>query len=339
MRVAALVSLAALLGAEGVNAHWGADFEQFMQKFGKRYSDAEKVTKFANFVDNMMAAKKLTEQAGGTATYGMTPLSDLSQAEFERLNALRVNNEDIDAHVARSAAQGHNVKTVNPVSLPTSFDWRPKGAVTEVKDQARCGSCWAFGTVASIEGNNFVKNDKLISLSEQELVSCDSNDMGCNGGLPSNAYQWMLSNNQGLETESDYSYTAGGGITGTCKVDQSKERIFLSNYQSISQDEDEIAAKLMEYGPLAVAINASGLVQSYTGGIIKGNCAGRINHAVTIVGFGEENGQKFWTIKNSWGKQYGEQGYFRMARGIGQCLVNTMVTAANVKSDAEAVFV
>merc|ERR1711977_399413 len=124
-------------------------------------------------------------------------------------------------------------------NLPTSFDWREKGAVTDVKNQGQCGSCWAFATVANIEGVNFVATKQLISLSEQELVDCDKSDNGCGGGLPSNAYKNMISNKMGLEMETKYPYQAQNE---KCEVQSSEEKVFVTNWKQISQDEDQIAA-------------------------------------------------------------------------------------------------
>jgi len=310
-------------------------FEDFVQKYGKRYTSAqEKLSRFAIFVDNLADAERRNKENDG-ARFGVTQFSDLSFEEYDRLNGFRITPEAAREFSERRARQGNDRKVHTARTLPTAFDWVSKGAVTEVKDQKVCGSCWAFGTVASIEGNNFVQNKELISLSEQELVSCDNVDHGCHGGLPENAYQWMLNNKQGLETEGDYSYHAKDE---QCAVDQSKERVFLENWQAISTDEDEIAAALMQYGPLAVGIHAGPPLQSYTGGIFQGSCAGRPNHAVTIVGFGEEDGVKFWNVKNSWGKSFGENGYFRILRGAGQCGINGHVTAAEVQVK-QAIFV
>merc|ERR1712139_651541 len=138
---------------------------------------------------------------------------------------------------------------LNTSSLPDSFDWREKGAVNEIKTQQQCGSCWAFATVANIEGAGFVENQKLLSLSEQELVDCDkkTGDEGCQGGLPSNAYKDMIQAKIGLELETDYPYTAKDG---TCKAKQSSEKAFIKDWVQISTNEDQIAAALIKYGPL-----------------------------------------------------------------------------------------
>jgi len=165
-------------------------------------------------------------------------------------------------------------------------------------------------------------------LSEQELVDCDKNDNGCNGGLPSNAYKDLISNNQGLELESSYGYTARGGA---CQADSKKEVVFLKSWVPVSTAEDDIAAALMKYGPLSIGINA-GPMQMYMGGIADPwfcNPAA-LDHGVAIVAFGKEDYKQFWVIKNSWGGSWGEEGYYRIIRGKGKCGLNRMVTTAIV---------
>jgi len=216
------------------------------------------------------------------------------------------------------------------VELPSSYDCRSQGAVNPIKDQAQCGSCWAFGTVANIEGAYVVQGKgELKSLSEQELVSCDTSDSGCNGGLPDRAYEWMIDSKSGLELESAYPYTSGTGNSGTCRKVASQEKVFINGYKDISTDEDQIAAALMQYGPLAIGINAEPM-QLYFGGIDDpADCDPQeLDHAVNIVGFGEKDGKKYWIIRNSWGKMWGEDGYYRIVRGVGRCGLNQMVSTA-----------
>jgi cathepsin F len=216
------------------------------------------------------------------------------------------------------------------IGLPEDFDWRHKGAVNPVKNQAQCGSCWAFATVANIEGAGFVSTGKLVSLSEQELVDCDkaTGDQGCGGGLPSNAFKDMVQHKFGLELEKAYPYEARNG---KCQAASSQEVSFISGWKPISTDEDQIAAALMQYGPLAIGINA-GPMQFYSGGISKPwkiLCnPKKLDHGVAIVGFGVQDSTKYWTIRNSWGATWGEQGYYRIVRGTGACGLNTMVATA-----------
>merc|ERR1712107_9652 len=181
------------------------------------------------------------------------------------------------------------------------------GAANPVKNQEQCGSCWAFATVANIEGVNFVKTQKLVSLSEQELVDCDrKSDQGCQGGLPSNAYEYLISTKTGLEAESKYPYTARDG---SCRAQKADELVFVSSWKHISTDENQIAAALVQYGPLSIGINA-GPMQWYRGGIADPwsiLCNPKsLDHGVAIVGFGSES-KPYWTIRNR-GSKLGREG-------------------------------
>jgi len=213
---------------------------------------------------------------------------------------------------------------------PTSYDWRTKGAVTPVKNQGQCGSCWAFATIGNIEGAGFVTTGKLVSLSEQELVECDrasGGDEGCKGGLPSNAYKYMIANKLGLELENDYPYT--GQDKKTCGAAPTKEKVFIGGWSPIAKDEDQIAAALVKYGPLAIGIDALPM-QLYFGGIMDLGilCPPSLDHGVTIVGFDDTGAKPYWVIKNSWGASWGEKGYLRIVKGKSACGLNQEVTTA-----------
>jgi len=331
MRV--LISLGAVVAAVEAK-DFVTKFEEFKAEYGRKYSDSvEELKGLQNFVHNVeMAAAQNAE--GSTATFShLSPLADMDFQDFDKRNSLEVTPAYLAAHEL-------NAESVHvPSDAPTSFDWTGKGAVNPVKNQGQCGSCWAFGTVANIEGANFLKTGQLVSLSEQELVDCSSSDYGCNGGLPSLAYSDMIRNHMGLEGESDYAYTAKDG---TCSLDKSKERVFVSDWKQISTNEDEIAAALVKYGPLAIGVNATPF-QMYKNGILDPWwCPSTgINHAVTLVGYGEENGKKFWKIKNSWGTGWGEAGFIRVARGnwFPTCGLNKMVTTAFIADAPSSIFV
>jgi cathepsin F len=271
----------------------------YKQQFGKTYAKGEEAAHYEIFKKNMAHAAELNEI--DTASYGWTKFSD----EERKSRPL-----DIPAYIRRTDVLLRN-------DLPTSFDWRQKGAVSSVKDQAQCGSCWAFATVSACEGAHFIEHNKLFSLAPQELVDCDTYDHGCDGGWPTNAMNYIKARG-GLMQESDYGYTAR---TGSCRFDSSKVKMQVKGvYTFTAHNEEKMMTALQQYGPLAVAIDASKF-NSYSSGIMNavGCYAGSPDHGVTVVGWGVENGSKYWIVKNSWGSDWGESGYVRMLRGVNCC--------------------
>ncbi len=191
--------------------------------------------------------------------------------------------------------------------------------------------------MANLEGLYYLTKSNLITFSEQELVDCDTYDSGCNGGLMENSFTWLSEN--GIMTDADYPYV---GIKQECQLDPSKYvDMKVTGYEKLEDaygnwdpvDEEKMKDFLYETAPLAIALNATPL-QTYTGGIIdktSSQCPTYgINHAVTLVGYGNEGGVDYWLVKNSWGQDWGEQGYFRMTRGKGTCGINCYVTTATV---------
>ncbi|PSS05666.1 Cysteine protease [Actinidia chinensis var. chinensis] len=199
--------------------------------------------------------------------------------------------------------------------LPTSMDWRKAGAVTPVKDQGQCGSCWAFSAIAAVEGITQITTGKLVSLSEQELVDCDveTGNQGCNGGYMGQAFAFIKKNG-GIATETQYPYT---GRNGNC--DQNKVAMYaatISGYVEIPPNTEKNLQAAAAQQPVSVAIDAGGYAfQLYSGGVFSGQCGKNLNHGVTVVGYGEDDGRKYWLVKNSWGLGWGESGYIRIERG------------------------
>lgn len=317
-------------------------FKNFLQEHGKEYStDEEYLRRLGIFSMNLIRAAE-HQAMDPTAVHGVTQFFDLSEEEFEMMY-MGVKGSGGPVGAAPWAIGGGGVPVAPEIDvsgLPERFDWREKGAVTEVKMQGSCGSCWAFSTTGAIEGANFIETGKLLSLSEQQLVDCDhacdatekdACDDGCSGGLMTNAYKYLIGAG-GIEEEDAYPYT---GKRDECKFRPEKVAVKLVNFTSIPVNENQIAAYLVNHGPLAVGINAV-FMQTYIGGVSCPLICGKkwLNHGVLLVGYGSRGfsilrlGYKpYWIIKNSWGKNWGENGYYRLCRGHGMCGMNTMVSA------------
>jgi len=258
-----------------------------------------------------------------------SPFMDLTEEEFSNNFGFNYNKEQ-----AEEARKSNSTPLSQKYNLyedtPASYDWRDQGAVTEVKNQGSCGSCWAFSATGNIEGQTKLAKGVLTSISEQELVDCDKVDEGCNGGLMEQAFD-ELKRIGGTESEADYPYK---GVDGTCQFDASRVDFQVKGYSFVDKDENVIKETLFKYGPLAVALNATPL-QFYFGGIFhpwKILCnPDALNHGVLIVGYGTENGKDYWIVKNSWGKLWGEKGYFRIFRGDGTCGINTHVVGVELQ--------
>lgn len=301
--------------------YYAADFAEFRKTHNKQYYGAEEeLFRFEAFKANMARAKVLQQAEQGTATYGASMFADLTEEEFSQY-----------IMDPKFFAKGHNLPyaEIPAGDTPDSYDWRDHGAVTPVKNQGQCGSCWAFSTTGNIEGQWFLKKKQLVSLSEQELVSCDKVDQGCEGGLPSDAYKQIISKLGGLETEKDYPYD---GVDEKCSL-KSHPAVYINSSVAISKDEKEMATWLAQNGPISIGINAN-VMQLYTGGVShpwKIFCSpSKLDHGVLIVGYGTDNGTPYWIVKNSWGPTWGEKGYYRVYRGDGTCGLNQMCTSSVV---------
>ena len=277
---------------------------------------------FENWLSNDEYIEHVNHQ-NFTYTLGHNKFSGMSQSEY--IDYFNLKNIFFDYQ------HGNKVDT-EYVELADSVNWVESGAVTPVKDQGQCGSCWSFSTTGALEGAYYIKYGKLLSFSEQQLVSCDNfkhggHDMGCNGGLMDSAFQWIEQNN-GLCLESDYSYVSGTtGKSGSCETtcDVVKNSV-IHDYNDVAPSSDDAMMTALMQQPVSIAIQADQKeFQLYQSGVFTGSCGVELDHGVLVVGYGSENGEDYYLVKNSWSTSWGDNGYIKLGRGsqynsgAGQC--------------------
>jgi len=310
--MARVCAAAAVLSCAAASGDVLAAFEKFQVDFNRTYQDdAEATMRFKNFARTLDFVNEENAK-GHSYTLGINEFSDMSEEEFAETHMMRRQappSWDGLAYLGEHVAEAG-------VSLPASVDWTSRGAVTGVKNQGQCGSCWTFSTTGAIEGAWAIATGSLVSLSEQQIVSCcHSGGQGCSGGWPYRAMQWAQSQN--LCTEASYPYTSGGGSSGYC---QSGCRTGVPaggvvGYRSVSYGTEPLMQAVAQQ-PVSILVDgASQVFQSYSGGILQQYCGTQQDHAVLLVGYGNAGGIDYWKVKNSWGYGHGEGGYWRLARG------------------------
>ncbi|XP_044461570.1 senescence-specific cysteine protease SAG12-like [Mangifera indica] len=287
--------------------------EEWMAQHGRLYKDAqEKERRYNIFKNNLEYIENFNNGVDRGYKLAINKFADLTNQEFRGLYT--GYQRKISKAVATSKDKSFTY--VNLTGLPTNWNWREKGAVTPVKDQGRCGCCWAFSAVAAVEGITQITTGQLISLSEQELVDCDSKNQGCKGGLMDYAFEFIIANG-GLTTEADYPYEAKDGY---CKTTMMANRAAkITGYTDVPANNEQALLQVVANQPVSVAIEGSSYgFQFYSSGVFTGNCGTRLNHAVTAIGYGATSGgAKYWLMKNSWGTDWGEGGIMRIQRDVG----------------------
>jgi C1A family cysteine protease len=285
--------------------HWNK-FIDFQDRFNKHYSSLEELQiRFDIFRENFINILIHNADASQNFTMGINQFTDLTPEEFKAqyISGLKT---DIYSYGCQSFSSGAS-------GAPSSIDWLTKGAVTSVKDQGQCGSCWTFSATGAVEGAWAISKGQLLDLSEQELVDCATGIVygshGCSGGQMEGAFKYIISNGQcALST---YQYTAKDGSCKTCSA-----VAHISSCWDVKPN-DQISLKAaVAKQPVAIAISAdTKLFQSYSSGVITSeSCYTSLDHGVLIVGYGTENGQDYWLVKNSWGTTWGMGGYVKIAK-------------------------
>lgn len=296
-----LVSLISASVALNVSDHHWSNFQEFAYRFNRRYTNIVELHKrFEIFKENMEYV--VQENAKGHSySLGVTPFSDLTNEEF----SLQMGFSKPERFETCDKFSSSGVTT------PASVDWRSNNAVTPVKDQGQCGSCWSFSATGAMEGAWSIAKGSLVSLSEQQLVDCSKKygNHGCYGGLMDGAFEYAIDN--GMCMEDEYPYTAAGGECHTCNT-----VVTMSGCVDVTPNNQVDLTEAVATGPVSVAIEAdTRTFQMYSGGVITSSaCGTSLDHGVLVVGYGAESNTDYWLVKNSWGPSWGEDGYVKIER-------------------------
>ncbi|KAH6808890.1 hypothetical protein C2S51_026673 [Perilla frutescens var. frutescens] len=244
-------------------------------------------------------------------TLGLNKFADMTVDEFNLVNGRCMAPKSNDRGANRTWA----FSFMDAQPLPPSIDWREKGAVTSVKQQGKCRSCWAFAAAAAVEGINFITTKQLVSVSAQQILDCTSPIFDCKVGGRSDVAFSFIQHNQGITTNERYSYMEK---KGACSHEKYSPVVTIDGYERVPSNDEDALQRAVAHQPVAVAVDSnSNNFQLYAGGVLVEGCGTNPDHQVTIVGYGTtSDGTKFWIIKNSWGTNWGEGGYMRLKRGI-----------------------
>jgi C1A family cysteine protease len=282
-------------------------------------ADSEYLRIFKNWKYNDLLIEE-TNAKNLTYTLGHNAFSGMNSEEFAKVMLFDFNRELLT--MSEPSAPSLRGETLDMTSVPASVDWRTKNAVTSVKNQKQCGSCWSFSTTGALEGIYAIKKGTLVSYSEQQLVDCDyirvgGTSLGCNGGDMKSAMEWIGKNN-GLCTESAYPYVSGdtktnGPCQKSCSIVSGSD---ISTTVSVSANSDNAMMTALAQQPVSVAIEADqSSFQLYKSGVFTGSCGTNLDHGVLLVGYGTMSGLDYYIMKNSWDVSWGDKGYMYMGRG------------------------
>lgn len=301
-------------------------FENFIQKYNKSYATPEeRAAKFENFCSNLRIINEKNTNSRD-ALYDINYYSDMNKNELLRKQTgfkinLKKNAGDWSWDLKCTQ---RDINGEPSVLLPESFDWRNMNVITSVKNQRDCGSCWAFSAIGNIESQYAIQYNKLVDLSEQQLVNCDHQNNGCNGGLIHWAMEEIMRRG-GVVVEPEDPYVA---VDSVCKLKPAQFNI-NGCVQYNLRNEDKLRELLVVNGPVSIAIDVIDVMDYKQG--ISSTCRSDngLNHAVLLVGYGVRNNVPYWIVKNSWGVEWGEDGFFKLQRNINSCgMMNEYATTA-----------
>ncbi|KAI4387270.1 hypothetical protein MLD38_005113 [Melastoma candidum] len=309
-----VLAVSASLSSARTDAEVSEMYDLWLARHGKAYNGiGEREHRFEIFKDNLRFVDEHNAVENRTYKLGLNKFADLTNEEY-RARFLGTRS-DPKRRVMKAKRASDRYAARPDDMLPSRMDWRTRGAVNPVKDQGSCGSCWAFSTIAAVEGINQIVTGELISLSEQELVDCDrSYDSGCNGGLMDYAFQFIIDNG-GIDSEQDYPYM---GVDGTCDSTRVNSKVVsIDGFEDVPPYDELSLKKAVAEQPVSVAIEAGGReFQLYQSGVFTGECGTALDHGVIAVGYGREHHHDYWLVRNSWGNGWGENGYIKMERNL-----------------------
>ncbi|KAJ1424641.1 Peptidase C1A, papain C-terminal [Sesbania bispinosa] len=285
-----------------------------MAEYGKFYEDAtEKEKRSQIFKENLEFIESFNAAGDKPFNLSINQFADQTNEEFK--SSRNGQKKSLGVGIPTETLLPFRYENVTD-DVPATMDWRERGAVTPIKNQHDCGSCWAFAAVAATEGIHQITTGELVSLSEQELVDCvRGKTEGCNGGYMEDSYKFIVKKG-GIASEAKYPYK---GVDRKCKVKKGMySAAEIKGYEKVPANNEKALLKAVANQPVSVYIDSGERAfQFYSSGVFTGKCGTDLDHAVTVVGYGTtDDGVKYWLVKNSWGTKWGEKGYVRMKRHV-----------------------